>query len=98
MILSIICLTILMLTVCSVTAVVGQSAAEEINYDEGKVPAYTLPDPLVTQNGKKVTDARMWKARRRLGILHLFETQVYGKTPAKAAAMRFHVNEIEPKA
>jgi (4-O-methyl)-D-glucuronate---lignin esterase len=98
MILSIICLTILMLTVCSVTAVVGQSAAEEINYDETKVPAYTLPDPLVTQDGKKVTDARMWKARRRLEILRLFETQVYGKTPAKAAAMRFHVNEIEPKA
>ena len=98
MILSIICLTILMLTVCSVTAVVGQSAAEEINYDETKVPAYTLPDPLVTQDGKKVTDARMWKARRRLEILHLFETQVYGKTPPKAAAMRFHVNEIEPKA
>src|SRR5215510_11997690 len=35
------------------------------NYDESKVPAYTLPDPLVMADGKRVTDAQTWRTRRR---------------------------------
>jgi len=34
--------------------------AQEANYDEAKVTAYRLPDPLVLSNGKKVTQARTW--------------------------------------
>src|SRR4029453_16885412 len=33
------------------------------NYDESKVAAYTLPDPLVTNGGAAVRDARGWAAR-----------------------------------
>jgi hypothetical protein len=51
------------------------------NYDEARVPAYTLPDPLVLLNGKKVTDARTWTRKRRPEILKLFETHVYGRAP-----------------
>lgn len=51
-------------------------------YDESKVPAFTLPDSLVMQNGEKVTDAEMWMAKRRPEILKLFEMHVYGRTMA----------------
>ena len=51
-------------------------------YDESKVPAYTLPDPLVMLDGKKVTDPNAWRRERRPEILRLFETNVYGRTMA----------------
>jgi hypothetical protein len=51
------------------------------NYDEAKVPTYTLPDPLVMRNGEKVRDAATWNRRRRPELLRLFETNVYGRRP-----------------
>lgn len=53
----------------------------EPNYDEAKVPKYTLPDPLTTSDGKKITDAAGWTAKRRPEILKLFEEHQYGRTP-----------------
>ena len=57
-------------------------APPEANEDESKVPPYTLPDPLVLADGRKVTDAQMWTSERRPELLRLFETHVYGRTPA----------------
>lgn len=67
---------------------------EEFNYDESKVKAYTLPDPLVMQDGRPVTSAAMWRGQRRDEILRLFETQVYGRRPSDAIGMRFRVTEV----
>jgi hypothetical protein len=50
------------------------------NYDEAKVPAYTLPDPLVFNNGRKVQDNKDWD-KRRAEILKLFENEEYGISP-----------------
>lgn len=58
------------------------------NYDEDKVPDYTLPDPLIFDDGTKVEDAALWQ-RRRAEILSLFETQVYGKMPGAATDTHF---------
>ena len=59
------------------------------NYDESKVPEYTLPDPLVLANGEPVKDARTWNNHRRPEILELFTTQVYGRSPGRPAGMTF---------
>src|SRR5687767_5693999 len=59
------------------------SAPNQANYDESKVPQYTLPDPLTLSSGERVTDIKTWSERRRPELLHLFETQVYGR-PAHA--------------
>src|SRR5690348_16322334 len=50
-----------------------------INYDESKVGAYTLPDPLVRSNGAAVRTAEEWRRGRRPELLALFEREVYGK-------------------
>jgi (4-O-methyl)-D-glucuronate---lignin esterase len=55
--------------------------AQKANYDESKVPKYTLPDPLVCLDGTKVTDKATWVKKRRPEILRLFEEQVYGRSP-----------------
>ncbi|WP_114752476.1 glucuronyl esterase domain-containing protein [Pleomorphovibrio marinus] len=50
------------------------------NYDEGKVPDYQLPDPLVLENGESVNNQGDWEKRRK-EILGYFEREVYGKSP-----------------
>src|SRR4051794_27245446 len=35
------------------------------NYSEDKVPPYTLPDPLLTSDGERVTSAETWFKKRR---------------------------------
>jgi hypothetical protein len=51
----------------------------ETNYDEQKVPEYTLPDPLLMSDGTKVANAQTWKKERRPEVLELFRTHVYGR-------------------
>ncbi len=69
-----------------------------INYDEAKVPRYTLPDPLMMQDGTKVTDAQTWRTRRRAEILELFRTHVYGRAPKRPEGMTFEVFDTDGKA
>ena len=52
----------------------------DANYDETKVPAYTLPDPLVMENGTPVRNASQWEQQRRPELLSLFSEYVYGHT------------------
>ena len=66
-----------------------------INYDEAKVQPYTLPDPLVTVGGDKITDKKTWLEKRRPEIMRLFETHVYGRRPGKPAHMSFGVPSVD---
>jgi len=55
--------------------------AQEANYDESKIPPYSLPDPLITIDGKTVRTQKEWDKKRRAEIFALFESQMFGKTP-----------------
>lgn len=72
--------------------------SQDSNYDESKVPKYSLPDPLILSNGEKVTDAKVWWAQRRPEILSLFEQEVYGKLAGKPKSMNFEVTSVDKKA
>ncbi len=65
--------------------------AQKPNYDESKMPPYTLPDPLKMENGQPVTTTKMWNEKRRPEIIQLFETHVYGKAPAHPKDLHFKV-------
>ncbi|GAB3895936.1 glucuronyl esterase domain-containing protein [Spirosoma agri] len=66
----------------------GQQADPAYNYDEASVGAYTLPDPLLTSKGKRVTNVADWE-RRRAELIQLFAENVYGKTPQQNVKLRF---------
>src|SRR4051812_38460853 len=69
----------------------GENVKKE-NVDESKVPPYTLPDPLIDSHGKRITTSEEWMQKRRPEILHLFETEVYGRAPKEAPKLEFHVD------
>jgi hypothetical protein len=69
-------------------------ADEPVNYDESKVPKYTLPDPLVTANGQRVTDAAAWREKRRPEIVGLFEKHVYGRAPGRPEGLTFQTRSV----
>jgi hypothetical protein len=72
--------------------------AAEANYDEAKVPQYTLPDPLVLINGDKVADAETWRTKRRPEILQLFRTHMFGRSPGRPQDMTWEVFDCDQHA
>lgn len=51
----------------------------KINYTEADVPAYTLPELLTLQDGRKVTDTKTWNEERRPEILQLLVENQFGR-------------------
>ena len=65
------------------------------NYDESKAAAYSkLPDPLVMINGKKVTSAKQWPARRA-ELMELFQREIYGRTPKVTPKVKWEVTKTD---
>lgn len=62
------------------------------NYEEAKANPYpTLPDPLVLNNGKKVTTAKMWWEQRRPEIVEDFDREIYGRMPRTLPKVKWEV-------
>lgn len=61
----------------------------ETNYDEAKVPAYELPDPLQFDDGREVRNARQWEKKRRPQVLEVFAQEMYGHMPARPEGLHF---------
>lgn len=58
-------------------------------YDEGEVPDYALPDPLVSPVGEKVRSAEAWRDERRQRVLEAFRSHVYGRRPDRDFEIAF---------
>lgn len=86
-------ITFAVLCLCALSS----AFAQEPNYDESKVGAYALPDPLVFSNGEKVSNAKAWTSRRE-EILQLFRDHVYGNSPSRPEAMRFVTRSVDRNA
>src|ERR1039458_2779799 len=73
------------------TCMLLRAQQADVIYDEAKVPKFTLPELLAMRSGERVRDAKTWSNRRRPEILALYETEVYGKSPAKPAKLNYEV-------
>jgi hypothetical protein len=71
----------------------ARSTGHVSNYTDEKVAAYTLPDPLVTASGERVTTAEAWWKQRRPEILKIYQTEVYGRIPENAPKVTWEVTE-----
>ena len=63
----------------------------DVNYYEEKVPSFTLPDPLMGNDGKKVSKAGDWTGRRREEVLEMFRANVFGRVPDTKYSTSFKV-------
>ena len=70
----------------------GPNAA---NYDESKANPYPdLPDPLVLNNGDKVSTALVWRTKRRPEIVEDFDREVYGRVPKDVPKVTWEVTGL----
>jgi hypothetical protein len=71
---------------------------DETNYDESKVPAYALPELLVSRDGKVIGSSKEWMEIRRPELLSLFEESMYGKIPGELKITSFKTIEQSDEA
>ena len=83
-----ICLSVLIpflvIIICSASQAQEQTeevAGIPVNYNEEKVPNYTLPNPLTMQNGDEIKNAKTFLKKRRPELIRLFEENQFGKIP-----------------
>src|SRR5437588_5889861 len=65
------------------------------NYDEAKVPLYSMLDPLRMADGNPVTTPQQWWDLRRPQIVTLFQDNIFGQTPATAEHPNMRVEPVE---
>ena len=68
-------------------------APNAANSDESKATTYkSLPDPLIFNNGTKVTTPEQWEKRRK-ELFELFDREVYGRMPENIPPVSWKVVE-----
>lgn len=81
-------LFITIFAVCAADAQTYEGKYVESNYDEAKVPEYTLPDVLESFNGKKINSVTDWEKIRRPEIVDFFAQNMYGEVPAPSSPIK----------
>ena len=80
----------------SVQSVLSQDY--QLNYDESKVPDYTLPPLLESTAGESISTVRDWRYIRRPEIMEFYEELVYGQIPSHFDAIQFDVVNTDRQA
>ena len=74
----------------------NENAPNHANYDESKANPYpNLPDPLIMNDGTKVTTAAMWNEQRRPELVEMFSKYVYGRVPPNVPKVTWSVNAVD---
>jgi hypothetical protein len=74
----------------------NENAPNHANYDESKANPYlNLPDPLITNDGRKVTTVKMWWDERRPEIVDMYERYVYGRVPNNVPGVKWTVTAVD---
>jgi hypothetical protein len=74
----------------------NEKAPNHANYDESKAdPFPNIPDPLVLNNGQKVTTAEMWWKLRRPELVEMFSKYVYGRVPQNVPKVSWTVKTVD---
>jgi hypothetical protein len=68
------------------------------NYDESRVPAYDLPDPLIASDGHRISTSKEWLDKRRPELIGLFEENVYGRSPGDPRSLSFQTLSVSRNA
>lgn len=71
----------------------AQFPSDNPNQKESEVIPYTLPDPLMMPNGRRVKNKDQWMNIQRPYLYHLFEQNVYGRYPKREVAVRYELRE-----
>ena len=74
----------------------NDKAPNHANYDEAKAnPFPNIPDPLVLNNGERVTTPEMWWKTRRPELIEMFSKYVYGRVPANVPKISWTVQTVD---
>ncbi len=68
------------------------------NYDESKVPEFTVTNPLLSFNLKKVKNAKDWEKKRRPELLNYFTQNMFGEVPGELKISSYQVVEESDEA
>jgi hypothetical protein len=72
------------------------AAPEGFNYEEAKVPPYTVPDPLRGADGRVISKAGEWTGGLREETRSLLEREMFGRAPARPSLWYRVVGEAVP--
>jgi dienelactone hydrolase len=91
-------LTLIVATMITPSLPAAAAPPKPVLYEAGSgTNKISLPDPLVSANGKPVTTAAEWQQQRRPEILELFKSEVYGRNPiGRPGSLKFTVEETVP--
>jgi len=73
-----------------------EKAPNHANYDEALANPYpSLPDPLMLNDGRRVTSAKVWWDERRPQLVKMFEDEVYGHVPPNVPKVTWTVKATD---